>query len=234
MQTAADAAGIAALSQKSPGFLAASVMTGNGSVTAGVTDANNVFDANMSGITGYQNLVRSSTVTKTGIKLAATVTYTCRCTGILPESDRVSETDGNGRFKFGRHVAAVSRFLSDAGRLGVDGPAVDRRRADAACARSIRITVVQYRNAPASAAPWPAILRRKTAPASIPLSLPLPLRRQSRYTSSHTQQYNTNAIAWAISISRVSQTALNNLINQNVDAAHPKQKPGLPATMLPT
>jgi Flp pilus assembly protein TadG len=76
LQTAADAAGIAALSQKSPGFLAASVMTGNGSVTAGVTDANNVFDANMSGITGYQNLVRSSTVTKTGIKLAATVTYT--------------------------------------------------------------------------------------------------------------------------------------------------------------
>ena len=76
LQTAADAAGIAALSQKSPGFLAASVMTGNGTVTAGVTDANNVFDANMSGITGYQNLVRSSTVTKTGIKLAASVTYT--------------------------------------------------------------------------------------------------------------------------------------------------------------
>jgi Flp pilus assembly protein TadG len=76
LQTAADSAGIAALSQKSPGFLAASVMTGNGTVTAGVTDANNVFDANMSGITGYQNLVRGSTVTKTGIKLAATVTYT--------------------------------------------------------------------------------------------------------------------------------------------------------------
>ena len=76
LQTAADAAGIAALSQKSPGFLAASVMSGNGSVTAGVTDANNVFDANMSGITGYQNLVRSSTVTKTGIKLAASVTFT--------------------------------------------------------------------------------------------------------------------------------------------------------------
>jgi Flp pilus assembly protein TadG len=76
LQTAADAAGIAALSQKSPGFLAASAMTGNGTVTAGVTDANNVFDANMSGITGYQNLVRGSTVTKTGIKLAATVTYT--------------------------------------------------------------------------------------------------------------------------------------------------------------
>ena len=76
LQSAADAASIAALSQKSPGFLAASVMTGNGSVAAGVTDANNVFNANMNGITGYQNLVRSITVTKTGIKLAATVTYT--------------------------------------------------------------------------------------------------------------------------------------------------------------
>ena len=76
LQTAADAASIAALSQKSPGFLAASVMTGNGSVAAGVTDANNVFDANMNGITGYQNLVRSSTVTKTGIKLAASVVFT--------------------------------------------------------------------------------------------------------------------------------------------------------------
>ena len=49
LQTAADAASIAALSQKSPGFIAASAMTGNGSVTAGVTDANNVFDANMTG-----------------------------------------------------------------------------------------------------------------------------------------------------------------------------------------
>src|SRR5438445_6838028 len=51
-------------------------MTGNGSVDNGVTDANNVFDANMNGITGYQNLVRSSTVTKTGIRLAASVTFT--------------------------------------------------------------------------------------------------------------------------------------------------------------
>ena len=132
LQTAADAAGIAALSQKSPGFLAASVMTGNGTVTAGVTDANNVFDANMSGITGYQNLVRSSTVTKTGIKLAATVTYTADVPVTFLKVIGVSETDGNGCFKFGRLVTAVSRFLSDAGRLGLDGPGIDGRRADAA------------------------------------------------------------------------------------------------------
>src|SRR3954464_7516329 len=53
LQSAADAASIAALSQKSPGYLAASVITGNGTVDAGVTDATNVFNANMNGITGY-------------------------------------------------------------------------------------------------------------------------------------------------------------------------------------
>ena len=76
LQTAADAAGIAALSQKSPGFIAASAMTGNGSVSAGVIDANNVFDANMSGITGLTIVNRDFTVTKTGIKLAANITVT--------------------------------------------------------------------------------------------------------------------------------------------------------------
>ena len=70
LQAAADAAGVASIAQKSPGFIAAAAMTGNGSVAAAVTDANNVFDGNMSGITGYTNLSRTSTVTKTGIKLA--------------------------------------------------------------------------------------------------------------------------------------------------------------------
>ena len=76
LQSAADAASIAALSQKSPGFLAASVMTGNGTVADGVTDATNVFNANMDGITGYTILVEDVAVTKTGIKLAASVTFT--------------------------------------------------------------------------------------------------------------------------------------------------------------
>ena len=75
LQAAADAAGVASIAQKSPGFTAAAAMTGDGSVTAAVTDANNVFDGNMSGITGYTNLSRTSTVTKTGIKLASNVTF---------------------------------------------------------------------------------------------------------------------------------------------------------------
>jgi Flp pilus assembly protein TadG len=76
LQSAADGAAIASLSQRSLGYVAAAAMTGDGSVGPGVTDANNIFDGNMSNATGYQNLVRTSTVTKTGIRLTANITYT--------------------------------------------------------------------------------------------------------------------------------------------------------------
>jgi Flp pilus assembly protein TadG len=75
LQSAADGAGVASISEKSPGYVAAAAMTGNGSVTAGVNDANNVFDGNMYGVTGLNNLSRNSTVTKTGIKLTSTVQF---------------------------------------------------------------------------------------------------------------------------------------------------------------
>ena len=69
LQSAADAASVASLSQKSPGFTAAAAMTSDGSIAIGVADANKVFDGNMNGVTGYTNLSRTSAVTKTGIKL---------------------------------------------------------------------------------------------------------------------------------------------------------------------
>jgi Flp pilus assembly protein TadG len=75
LQSAADAASVASISQKSAGYIAAAAMTTNGSVSAGVTDANNVFDGNMSAVSGYTNLSRTSTVTKAGIKLTSKVQF---------------------------------------------------------------------------------------------------------------------------------------------------------------
>ncbi len=75
MQSAADGAAVASVSQKSPGYIAASAMSGNGPVPVAVADANNVFDGNMAQVTGYTNLSRGATVTKTGIKLVSTVTF---------------------------------------------------------------------------------------------------------------------------------------------------------------
>jgi hypothetical protein len=50
-------------------------MTSNGSVAAGVTESNNVFNGNAATFSGYQNLSVNSTVTKTGSALTNTVTY---------------------------------------------------------------------------------------------------------------------------------------------------------------
>ena len=50
-------------------------MTGNGPVAAGITDANNIFNGNMSAVTGFSNLTLTSTVTKTGIKLTSNVQF---------------------------------------------------------------------------------------------------------------------------------------------------------------
>jgi Flp pilus assembly protein TadG len=75
LQSAADGASVASISQKSLGYIAATQMTGDGTITAGVTDANNVFDGNMSTIGGYKNLQRTSTVTKAGIKLTSNVVF---------------------------------------------------------------------------------------------------------------------------------------------------------------
>src|SRR5580700_6100212 len=49
LQSAADAAAVASISQNSPGWLAASTMTGNGEVTAAETAASNIFNGNIRG-----------------------------------------------------------------------------------------------------------------------------------------------------------------------------------------
>src|ERR1700744_4815275 len=79
LQSAADAAAVASISQQSPGWLAASNMTSNGEVTVAETAATNIFNGN---ITGANNTLftlnakqTTATVTKTGPNLTSTVTF---------------------------------------------------------------------------------------------------------------------------------------------------------------
>jgi Flp pilus assembly protein TadG len=90
MQSAADAAAVASISKNSAGFIAASTMTGNGSIANGLTDANNLFCGNLNvpnaatGVgcnapasSGFGNLsLAGTTVTKTGIVLSSVVNFT--------------------------------------------------------------------------------------------------------------------------------------------------------------
>src|ERR1700749_4111 len=75
LQSAADTASPASVSINSAGWTAASAMTLNGSVPAGVTEANNMFNGNAATFSGYQNLSVSSTVTKTGATLTSVVSF---------------------------------------------------------------------------------------------------------------------------------------------------------------
>jgi Flp pilus assembly protein TadG len=76
LQSAADAASVASISQMSAGYNAALLMTSDGAVAAAVTDANNIFNGNINNASGYSNLSLTTTVTKTGVKLAANVQFT--------------------------------------------------------------------------------------------------------------------------------------------------------------
>ncbi|KRQ93474.1 TadE/TadG family type IV pilus assembly protein [Bradyrhizobium valentinum] len=201
LQSAADAAGIAALSQKSPGFLAASTMTGNGSVTAGVTDANNVFDANMSGITGYQNLVRSSTVTKTGIKLDAKVEYTADVPVTFMKVVGFQKLTVTG---FSSSAASLPPYLDFYLTLDVSG-SMGLASTSAEQTRLAQVNPDNYRQYPTGCA-----FACHFAP------------QNSACTNTGTQGYPTNNYCLGYKISRVSQSGYTSLLMTN--NTYPKQQ----------
>jgi hypothetical protein len=229
LQSAADAAGIAALSQKSPGFLAASAMTGNGSVTAGVTDANNVFDANMSGITGYQNLVRSSTVTKTGIKLDAKVEFTADVPVTFMKVVGFQKLTVTG---FSSSAASLPPYLDFYLTLDVSG-SMGLASTSAEQTRLSKVNPdnwVQYRTGCTLACHFAP---QNSACKDPPVVAPAAPNPNPATNANYNQQYNTNNYCMGYVYSRLSQTALKNLINQASTNAVKKQVPGLPVAMLP-
>ena len=204
LQSAADAASIAALSQKSPGFLAASVMTGNGSVTAGVTDANNVFDANMSGITGYQNLVRTSTVTKTGIKLAASVTFTADVPVTFLKVIGYQKLSVTGLSSSAATLPPYLDFyltLDTSGSMGLASTPGEQTRLS-------QVNPDNYRQYPTG-----CVFACHFEP------------KNSACTNTGTQGYPTNNACLGYAISRVSQTGYKNLLeNTTVSSTYPAGK----------
>ncbi|KRR30172.1 pilus assembly protein TadG-related protein [Bradyrhizobium retamae] len=204
LQSAADAASIAALAQKSPGFLAASVMSGNGSVTAGVTDANNVFDANMSGITGYHNLVRTSTVTKTGIKLAASVQFTAEVPVTFMKVLGFQKLTVTG---ISSSAASLPPYLDFYLTLDVSG-SMGLASTGAEQTRLAQVNPDNYRQYPTGCA-----FACHFAP------------QNSACTNTGTQAYPTNNYCMGYAISRVSQSGYKGLLsNTTVSSTYPAGK----------
>lgn len=75
LQSAIDAASVGSVARKSPAFLKAGTMTGDGTIAEGVADAKAIFDGNMSGVSGFTLNSVTPAVSKTGMVITSTVTF---------------------------------------------------------------------------------------------------------------------------------------------------------------
>jgi len=75
LQSAADSASVGSLSRTSPAFIAAGSMTADGPIASGVTDATNIFNANLANASGYTLNSITPTVSKSGSTVTSVVTF---------------------------------------------------------------------------------------------------------------------------------------------------------------
>jgi Flp pilus assembly protein TadG len=210
LQSAADAASVASLSQKSPGFAAASLMTSDGSVAAAVTDANNVFNGNISGTTGYTNLSLTSTVTKTGPKLNSTVSFTADVPTTFMQVAGFPKMTVSGVSK---SIASLPLYLDFYLMLDVSGS----MGLASTTAEQNRLAAINPDNF-------------TLYPTGCTFACHFAVQN---VCGTGTEKYPTNNYCMGYAYSRLSQSALTTLINQASTPSVPKQKPGLPNAMLP-
>ncbi|MDB5656807.1 MAG: pilus assembly protein [Tardiphaga sp.] len=75
LQSAIDSASVGAVSRTSPGFIAAGAMTKDGPIPAGVTDATNIFNGNMSTQSGYTLNSFTAEVKKSAGRVLSTIQF---------------------------------------------------------------------------------------------------------------------------------------------------------------
>lgn len=76
LQNAADTAAVSSVTVNSPASVAAAAMLGDGEISAGKTDALNLFNANIQNLTGIDSLVANATVAKSGLNINSQVSFT--------------------------------------------------------------------------------------------------------------------------------------------------------------
>lgn len=211
MQSAADAASVASLSVNSAGYIAAAAMTGSGSVAAGVTEANNIFDGNLGTISGYTNLNRSSTVTKTGIKLSSLVTFSADVPSIFMKVVGIQKVTVTGTSASSASLPPYLDFylmLDVSESMGL--PSTDAEQGRLAAINPDMFS--QYPNGCTLACHFTV----------------------SNSCGNSNQKYATNNMCLGYWISRVSPTAYAALVAKTSTTSVPKATPpSLPTSMLP-
>jgi len=211
LQSAVDAASVASISQKSPGYIAAAAMTTNGSVAAGVTDANNIFNGIMTTMTGYSNLSVTTTVTKTGIKLTSNVQYSASVPTTFMNVVGWSSMTISGSSSSSASLPPYIDFyltLDVSGSMGLPSTSAEAVRMQS-------VNPDNYRQYPTG-----CTLACHFAP------------QNSACTDSGTQAYPTNNYCLGYAISRVSQSGFTSLLSSTtVNSTYPAGKK-LPSTIV--
>ncbi|MEA2917843.1 MAG: hypothetical protein QOJ15_9924 [Bradyrhizobium sp.] len=211
LQAAADAASVAAISQKSPGFIAAAAMSGNGSVSAGVTDANNVFNGNMNGITGFSNLSLTSTVTKTGIKLDSNVSFSADVPVVFMKVIGFQKLTVTGDSKASASLPPYLDFylmLDVSGSMGLPSTNAEQTRLSNINPDNFG----QY-------------------PGGCTLACHFAVQNVCSDSGSNRQKYPTNNYCMGYAISRVSPGGYQALLNNNSGHLPNSMVPGLPNSL---
>ena len=210
MQSAADAASVAAISQNSGRRLALRSPGTDGTVPAGVLDANNIFTGNLNATSGYSNLSVTSTVVKTGPSLNSVVTFSASVPVVFMKVLGYQTLTVNGTSKASSSLPLYLDFyltLDVSGSMGLPSTPAEALRMQAINPDNY----VQY--------PTGCTLACHFGP------------QNSACTDAGTQQYPTNNYCMGFVYSRLSQSALTTLINKASTVSLPKPKPGLPTAM---
>jgi Flp pilus assembly protein TadG len=212
LQSAADAASVASISQKSPGFAAASLMTSDGSVAAAVTDANNVFNGNINATTGYTNLSLNSTVTKTGPKLNSTVSFSADVPTTFMQVAGFQKLTVSGVSKSSASLPLYLDFylmLDVSGSMGLASTTAEQKRLAAINPDNFTLY-----------------------PTGCTFACHFAVQN---VCGTGTEKYPTNNYCMGYAYSRLSQAALTSLLNQASTPSVPKATapPSLPDAMLP-
>jgi Flp pilus assembly protein TadG len=228
LQSAADAASVAAIAQKSPGYVAAAKMTGDGAVTDAVDDAYKVLDGNMNSVTGYTNLSRTGTVTKTGIRLTSRIEFGADVpvTFLKVLGYQNLRVAGSAN-----STASLPPYLDFYLLLDVSGSmGLPSTTAEAVRLQNLNPdNWVQYRTGCTLACHFAPL---RSACVDPPVTSPAAPAANPSTNSSYTQQYNTNNACMGYAYSRVSPRDLRALIDLPTSNSFPKQVPGLPKQML--
>jgi Flp pilus assembly protein TadG len=230
MQAAADAAAVASVSKNSAAYLAAVNMTSNGSVAAGVTDADNIFNGNIFNFANlYTNASVTSTVTKTGVNLTSNVTFSAQVPVVFMKVLGWQNMTVGGSSSATSSLPKYIDFylmLDVSGSMGLPSTTTEAQRMQA-------INPDNYVQYPTGCTLACHFAPQKSACVDPPVTPPTaPPANPPTTTTSYTQQYNTNNYCMGYDYSRVSQSALSALLNKASTKTVPKQVPGFPVSMI--